>query len=384
MFTAPATSKDPQTTPPPPHREGTDFYDARHWETAYRHFDENAVPQILLFLQDDLSRSRRREAAWLSVIVHLFIVILLVNQPYIMRLFPRHQLTYIPLKEQTQESPIFLDMPPDAQKITKRPNTNILSDKDRIATSKAPQIDRKELQHILGDRKTGVPGAPGAPGMPAAPPQQASPPQMAQNNPGQQSQPSPEQQQQQPAPQQQSNNQVAQLQAPPVPQPRKSPPVNFNTGGYVGSQISQAANAVAATRGAAGSDGGQFGTNLGNGASAQGNLEVLSDTMGVDFGPYLSRVVQNVRENWYTLIPEVARPPIMKKGKVAIQFAIMKDGSVAGMQWAGSSGDIALDRAAWGGITASNPFPPLPTEFKGQYLALRFYFYYNPDARDLR
>jgi TonB family protein len=337
-------------------------------------------------LQDDLSRSRRREAAWLSVIVHLFVVILLVNQPYIMRLFPRHQLTYVPLKEQTQESPIFLDMPPDAQKITKRPNTDILSDKDRIATSKAPQINRKELQHILGDRKTGVPGAPGAPGMPAAPPQAASPPQMAQNNPGQQSQPSPEQQQQQqPASQPQQNNpQTAQLQAPPPPQPRKSPPVNFNTGGYVGSQINQAANAVAATRGAAGSDGGQFGTNLGNGASAQGNLEVLSDTMGVDFGPYLSRVVQNVRENWYTLIPEVARPPIMKKGKVAIQFAIMKDGSVAGMQWAGSSGDIALDRAAWGGITASNPFPPLPTEFKGQYLALRFYFYYNPDARDLR
>jgi TonB family protein len=69
----------------------------------------------------------------------------------------------------------------------------------------------------------------------------------------------------------------------------------------------------------------------------------------------------------------------MKKGKVAIEFAIMKDGSVAGMRLVSPSGDIALDRAAWGGITGSNPFPPLPSEFSGRYLALRFHFHYNPD-----
>ncbi len=48
------------------------------------------------------------------------------------------------------------------------------------------------------------------------------------------------------------------------------------------------------------------------------------------------------------------------------------------MRLVGQSGDIALDRAAWGGITASNPFPPLPSEFHGNYLALRFHFFYNP------
>jgi TonB family protein len=106
--------------------------------------------------------------------------------------------------------------------------------------------------------------------------------------------------------------------------------------------------------------------------------------MGVDFNPYLSRVLQNVRQNWYTLIPEVARAPIMKKGKVSIEFAIMKDGTVQGLRYVSSSGDVALDRAAYGGITGSNPFPPLPTEFKGQYLALRFHFFYNPDRSDLQ
>ena len=54
------------------------------------------------------------------------------------------------------------------------------------------------------------------------------------------------------------------------------------------------------------------------------------------------------------------------------------------MRLVASSGDVALDRPAWGSITASNPFPPLPSDFTGPYLALRFRFYYNPDKADLQ
>ena len=54
--------------------------------------------------------------------------------------------------------------------------------------------------------------------------------------------------------------------------------------------------------------------------------------MGVDFGPYLARVLHDVKMNWYNLIPEAARAPLMKKGKVSIEFAILKDGRIAGMQ----------------------------------------------------
>jgi TonB family protein len=74
----------------------------------------------------------------------------------------------------------------------------------------------------------------------------------------------------------------------------------------------------------------------------------------------------------------------MKKGKLQIEFAITKDGKVADMRLTASSGDIALDRAAWAGISGSNPFPPLPTNFTGPYLALRFRFFYNPDKADLQ
>jgi TonB family protein len=83
------------------------------------------------------------------------------------------------------------------------------------------------------------------------------------------------------------------------------------------------------------------------------------------------------------LIPDSARPPIMKKGKLSIEFAIVKNGQVPAMQLVLSSGDVALDRAAWASITNSQPFPPLPSEFHGDYLSLRFNYYYNPDKNEL-
>ena len=88
-------------------------------------------------------------------------------------------------------------------------------------------------------------------------------------------------------------------------------------------------------------------------------MDVLSDTMGVDFGPYLQRVLHDVRMNWYNLIPEVARAPLMKKGKLSIEFAITKNGQVAGMRLVSSSGDVALDRGAWGGMERVESFPAI-------------------------
>lgn len=102
----------------------------------------------------------------------------------------------------------------------------------------------------------------------------------------------------------------------------------------------------------------------------------------MDFGPYLQRILQDVKDNWYRAIPESAL--MGKKGKLAIEFAITRNGQVAGMKLIATSGDDPLDRAAWAGITASNPFPPLPSQFTGPYLALRFRFYYNPDKADLQ
>lgn len=114
-----------------------------------------------------------------------------------------------------------------------------------------------------------------------------------------------------------------------------------------------------------------------------GPIDILSDTKGVDLHPYLDKLQSKVKINWYNLIPDVARAPLMKKGKVSITFRVMKDGKIANLQYVESSGDLALDRAAYGGITGSSPAPPLPSEFACQYVELRFHFYYNPDKGDL-
>ena len=36
-----------------------------------------------------------------------------------------------------------------------------------------------------------------------------------------------------------------------------------------------------------------------------------------------------------------------------------------------------LDRAAYSSVRASNPFEPLPGQFKGPYIELRYRYYYN-------
>ena len=356
--------RNPVPAAPPPTPPGGDLYDASGWETAYREMHD--VPALLIQLQDDLSRSRQREAFWISVVVHLAIVILVVNSGRLEGLMRKRSVLLISPQDLMKEKDFtYLELPPDEQKLTKRPDTNKISDKDRVATSKAPQLDRKELKKILDSSRPGPPGPPAQPA-PAAP--------AAQGPQAPQPQPSP-----QPPPDQ---NQVARLQTPPEARPTP----NFSTGAMsAGSAIEQAARAAISNRGGYGGDNGDYGLGQGKqGGEAIGPMDVLSDTMGVDFGPYLARVLHDVRENWYRIIPESARAPLMKKGKVSIEFAILKNGQVAGLQIVGTSGDVALDRAAYGGITASKPFPPLPTEFGGQYLALRFHFYYNPDKTDIQ
>ena len=129
--------------------------------------------------------------------------------------------------------------------------------------------------------------------------------------------------------------------------------------------------------------GGEYGSAAHPKTDNRGGLEILSDTMGVDFGPYMKRLRYTVQNHWDPLIPESAMPPVMKKGVVVIEFAITKEGKVMGMKLISGSGDVALDRAAWGAITDAIPLPNLPTQFAGDYLQIRARFYYNPDKNDM-
>jgi TonB family protein len=110
-------------------------------------------------------------------------------------------------------------------------------------------------------------------------------------------------------------------------------------------------------------------------ARTQSQLELVSDPMGVDFKPYLIRVLATVRRNWFAVIPESAR--MGRRGRVTLQFSVDRSGKVPKLVIAMPSGAEALDRAAVAGISASVPFPPLPNEFKGTQVVLQLSFQYN-------
>jgi len=105
--------------------------------------------------------------------------------------------------------------------------------------------------------------------------------------------------------------------------------------------------------------------------------EILSDTMGVDFEPYVRRLYEDIQRNWDPLIPAEAKKPELKKGIVGIRFSILPDGRVGSMKLETRSGDMAFDRAAWYAITSEGQYPPLPKEFHGPDLELRVGFFYN-------
>ncbi|HWC16611.1 MAG TPA: TonB family protein [Terriglobales bacterium] len=320
-------------------------------------------------LEDERYRGRWRESVWISVILHLLVVLAIVLQPKIFPdLFSSNEKVVLVSPSLQDRDVQFLALPNDSQKPTVPPKTNIISDKNRVAQARTPSIDRHTLEELQNARRRGAPG-PQAMQAPAPPQQAAAPAQQPQQQQAQSAPPKPAE----------NSNTMAKLEPPEVERPANRS--IFNSAGSAGSVIQQAARAAAQGHGA----GGDYGIGpLSPNTNAQGAVDILSDTLGVDFGPYLSRVLEEVRRNWYNLIPEEARSPLFKQGKLQIQFLIDKNGAVEGMRLTSPSGDVALDRAAWGGITASNPFPPLPKEFNGPYLALRFRFYYNPDRGELK
>src|SRR6202162_5381307 len=109
--------QDPVAPPEKPQPEQLGLYDAQGWETAYRALDDDAarVPHLLIQLQDDLARSRRREAAWISIIVHLVLIVMLANIERFDKYLPWHSAT--PAKSLTSGKDLtFLELPSDLQK----------------------------------------------------------------------------------------------------------------------------------------------------------------------------------------------------------------------------------------------------------------------------
>jgi hypothetical protein len=119
------------------------------------------------------------------------------------------------------------------------------------------------------------------------------------------------------------------------------------------------------------------GRGSGGSGTAYGGIEMLTPDEGVDFNSYLQRVYVTVKRNWFSVMPGSVE--LGEKGIVYLTFRINRDGSVPSDEpiIERNSGKEPLDRAAFSSVRASNPFEPLPPQFKGPYIELRYRYYYN-------
>ena len=115
----------------------------------------------------------------------------------------------------------------------------------------------------------------------------------------------------------------------------------------------------------------------GGGGTYYGGIEMLTPNEGVDFNSYLQRVYYTVKRNWFSVMP--ASVELGEKGIVYLIFRINRDGTVPSDEpiIEHNSGKEPLDRAAFSSVRASSPFEPLPAQFKGPYIELRYRYYYN-------
>lgn len=321
--------------------------------SRYVDYDLHELLEKISEYEDERRWQRIREGIWISILFHF---ILFSGLTWIPRYVFHSPQVIDPIDAIKQRKDLtYLDELPDAIKQVQKakPKLPPLKPNDAI-------VDKKTLEALKALEKARPKPAPA----PEPKPEQTAPPTPELPQP-QQPAPLPSAAPPQPKPQ------VA-LDAPrPAPVPAKP---NFSM-----NQQSAADQLRQAMRDSAhGQTGGAAGGGLNQHPSADGGAQILSDTQGVDFGPYMQKVIRETYRTWDPLIPEEVNPPILKRGEVEIVFTILPNGRLQphAMLLTGRSGDVALDRAAWGAIEGAD-FPPLPREFHGPYLQLRFRFQYN-------
>jgi outer membrane biosynthesis protein TonB len=318
--------------------------------------EEHEIIHLLDSLDDERAKARFREAIYISVIIYLALGWFVLYGPRVLFHQPRLINPMDVLKDRDKMT--YLNMPKEVTKEIPHKPTDVISDKNHTQQTTRPTLDKKTLEQLQAMRRAGPPAPTEAPPTPQPPQQQPAPQQQAQQS----LPPAPA-----PAPQQQARVDT------PTPQPPTPQRPNFgNQNQSAGEALRQAARQAAQNRG-----GGDYGAGVP--VAHQGintGVDVLSDTMGVDFGPYLNKVIREIYTNWIPLIPEEARPPLNKSGETPIRFTILPNGTVGGMHLDGSTHDDALNRAAWGSVNGQQ-FPPLPPEFKGPLLELRIHYMVN-------
>ena len=107
--------------------------------------------------------------------------------------------------------------------------------------------------------------------------------------------------------------------------------------------------------------------------------QLLGDDQGVDFRPYLARVLAAVRQSWFTIMPASVKAGL--RGDVSVQFAIRRDGTVRTIAFVQQTGIASLDNATVAAISGGAPFGPLPGAYRGNEIHVQMNFAYNTPKR---
>lgn len=328
-------------TPPNPVDESKP---AKLRSSRFGELDEHELIRLLDTLDDERSKARFRESVYISLFVYVIIGWFVLYGPRVLFHQPRLVSPFDVLKQREMTN---LETPSDIAKHLHQAPKPVVK----------PQIDQKTLQAMR--KAAAAAAAKPTPAPPAPEPQAApTPPAPAQPTPPLVQRPTPP-----------ASPTVAAIPEAPKPSP--------NFGGQTrsaGSSIQDAIQGAAKNRGS----GGDYSDNITPTRVGVGTgVDILSDTMGVNFDPYLKKIMREIYNTWIPLIPEEARPPLNKQGITQIRFTILPDGHIGGMVLEGSTHDDALNRAAWGSITGVGQFPALPKEFHGPKLELRIHYLVN-------
>lgn len=304
-------------------------------------YDTHELLSMISELEDERRFARLREGIWLAMLFHILLLSAITWIPrYVFKVPP----VIDPFDAIKQRKDLtYLDLPPDA----------LRKYQPKVVVKPVPQkplIDKKTLEEM--NKPAPPPPAPAPEPTPA--PQSTTPP--APVPPAQQTQ--------------------SQAEAP-RPQAVPARP-NFAMNSANPNDLLHEAMKGAARNSSQNSapvGGGGLARHPGAGS---GGIEILSDTQGVDFRNWIQKWHYETMHTWDPLIPDEVNAPILKKGQVLIRFKVLPNGRLmeGSVVMEGRSGDVGLDRAAWGALTGSN-YPPLPKEFHGPYLELRALFMYN-------
>jgi outer membrane biosynthesis protein TonB len=104
---------------------------------------------------------------------------------------------------------------------------------------------------------------------------------------------------------------------------------------------------------------------------------ILSDTQGVDFGPYMRQALTMIKKSWVSSLSKEVPQANNSQTETGIRFTINRDGTVSEMELVEASHQIDIDRAAWGSIVDVGKLPSLPADFNGPNLVLSVHFRVN-------